>query len=334
MFRRFVTGIALMTFGASGLLADFTYHEKSTITGGAMMAMLKVMSVFSKKLTEPIETTVSVKGDRMVHRTATHSTVIDLSSQTITSIDTQKKTYSVMTFEEMKRALEQMQQKMKDQKSGTEMNFKVSVDPTGKTRDIDGLTAKEMIVKMIMEGTDQKSGQKGGMTITVDSWVGPAVAGYEEVRKFQVRMAEKLNWAPGGNMFMQRPDVAQGYAEAAKEMSKLDGIPVLQIMSMGAEGQPAAGGDQPTQQPQQQQQQQAAPPTVGGILGSRLGLGRKKQQPAQDTQNAPAGNSNPGSLLEMTMQLNSFSAGPVDESLFAIPAGFKKVEPDLKRGMQ
>jgi hypothetical protein len=33
----------------------------------------------------------------------------------------------------------------------------------------------------------------------------------------------------------------------------------------------------------------------------------------------------------MTTELTSFSSNPVDPSLFAAPAGFKKVDPDLKK---
>ena len=97
---------SLAALAAAPLLADFTYQETSTITGGAVMSMMKVVGVFSKQAREPIVSTVSVKGNRMLHKSNTHATVIDLDSQTITSIDFQKKQYSVMTFEEMKQALE------------------------------------------------------------------------------------------------------------------------------------------------------------------------------------------------------------------------------------
>jgi hypothetical protein len=37
--------------------------------------------------------------------------------------------------------------------------------------------------------------------------------------------------------------------------------------------------------------------------------------------------------MEMTTELSDFSAGPVDDAQFAIPAGFKKVNPEMtKRG--
>src|SRR5215831_645847 len=264
----------ILTIAAAPLLADFTYQETTSITGGAMKSMLAVAGVFSKTLREPVVATISVKGDRMVHKTSSHASVIDLGSQTITSIDFQKKQYSVITFEEMKQALDQMAQKMKQNDKG-EMSFKVSANATGKTRQAAGFDAKEMIMKMEMEGTDKQSGQKGGMTVTSDMWIAQGVPGYQDVRNFYKRMAEKLNWTPGGNMFMQNPDAAKGMAEVYKEVAKLDGVPMQQMITMGAAGQPAGDGAakaQPQQQPQQQQER----PTIGGVLGGRFGLGKKK----------------------------------------------------------
>src|SRR6516165_9049210 len=92
IFMRKLAGVAgIVVLGAAPLMADFTYQETSTITGGAMMSMLKIAGVFSKQAREPIVSTISVKGDRMVHKSNTHASVIDLSSQTITSIDFQRK---------------------------------------------------------------------------------------------------------------------------------------------------------------------------------------------------------------------------------------------------
>ncbi len=344
MLKKVVTIAGITSLAGSSLLADFTYQETSTITGGMMMSMMKIAGAFNKQAREPIQSTVAVKGDMMVHRTATHASVIDLGSRTITSIDFQKKQYSVMTFEEMKQMMEQMSQKLQ-KNDNAEMQFKVSADATGQTKQVSGFEAREMIMKMEMQGTDKDSGQKGGMTVTTDMWIAPGVPGYQEVRNFQKRMAEKLSWTPGGNMFMSNPQVSQGMAEVYKEVAKLDGMPVQQLISMGMAGQPPAAGapsDGSAAQPQQQQQPAAQPTSVGGAiggaLGSRFGLGRKK--PAADQQaaapaNAPAASGQPsgapGSLLEMTTELGSFSSNSADASLFAVPAGFKKVDSDLKK---
>lgn len=338
-----IVGVAAIS--VSPLLADFTYQEKSTITGGAIASMLKIAGVFSKQAREPIQSTVSVKGDRMVSRTATHISIIDLKNQTITSVDMQRKSYSVMTFDQMRQMMEQMQQSMQNSKknsdansgSNTKMDFKVSATDPGNTKQVNGYDAKEMILKMEMQGTDQDSGQKGSMVITTDMWIAPAVAGYAEVREFHKHMAEKLNWTPNGNLFASRPDVSQGMAEVYKEVGKLDGIPVLQNVVMTAEGQAGAQGQSKDSQPQQQQQQQSQPamerPSLGGALGGMLGVKRNKKNtsdPPPDT--SKNNNSQPGSLLEMTTEMSGFSTAPVDDSQFAVPAGFKQVETPTRRG--
>jgi hypothetical protein len=330
MLRKSFILVCVSSLACSPLLADFTYQETSTVTGGMVASMLKVAGVFSKQAREPIVSTVSVKGNRMLHRSQYRASVIDLDAQTITSIDFQKKTYSVMTFDEMKQALDQMQQRMKQQSADNQaqVNFKVEVKPTGQTKPVSGLDCKEMILTMTMEGTDEKTGQKGGMVITSDMWISPDAAGYKEVREFHRRMAEKMAWTPGGNMFMQNPQASQGMAELYKEAAKLEGIPAQQSISMGVAGQPGSGQAQPQQQPPAQR------PSLGGMLGSRIGISRQNKD-SQQPQATPADNSGaggaPGSLLQMTTELSSFSPAPVDDSQFLVPAGFKKVEPDLKR---
>jgi hypothetical protein len=125
-------------------------------------------------------------------------------------------------------------------------------------------------------------------------------------------------------------------ASAYKEMAKLDGVPVLQTIVMGGAGQPGAGqpGAAGSSEPAPAEQPAAERPSLGGALGGGLGgglgrlggLGRKKAEPKQEA-SAPAASGTPGSLLEMKTELSSFSAGPVDESQFVVPAGFKKVDP-------
>jgi hypothetical protein len=325
-----VVGVVALT--ASPLLADFSYQQTSTITGGMMASLMKVAGVFSKQAREPMRSTVAVKGNRMVHRSENSSSIIDLDSETITHVDMQKKTYTVMTFAEMKQALEQAQENMAKHKKADQpdVSFKVSVNDTGKTKSISNLNAHEMILKMEMQSTDPQTAQQGAMVVTTDMWIAPAASGYQEVRNFYRKMAEKMDWSPEGGMFMSRPDVAKGMAEVYKEGAKLDGMPVFETISMGASGQPGNGtsADAP---PAQQQPQQSSRPSLGGALGGalggKLGIGRKKNSdPPSDQQSASGSGSASGSLLEMTTEMSGFSSGAVDGSWFEVPAGFKKVE--------
>ena len=240
------------------------------------------------------------------HRTTIHASVIDLASGTMTSIDFQKKQYSVITFKETKQMMEQMSQKMqKNDKAEMSSRFRRT---NGQDEEVSGFEAKEMIMKLEMEGTDKDSGQKGGMTVTTDMWIAPGVPGYQE-------SANSRNAWPKAQLDSRRQHVhvqpagLQGMAEVYKEVAKLDGMPVQQLISMGVAGQPPAAGAEGSAAPAQQQpaaqpqpQQQSAPPTsvggaIGGALGSRFGLGRKKpaaDQPAHPGQWYASAGSPPG----------------------------------------
>src|SRR5579885_2986674 len=155
-----LAGITLLA--APALLADFSYQESTQITGGAMASLIKVVGIFSKQSREPMQSSVLLKGDVLARRSANHLELIDLSNQTITSVDLQKKTYSVMTFEQMKQMLNQVSEKMQEQKNSNsgQVNWKVSAAATGNTKPVAGYDAKEMLIQVEMEGADPQTGQK------------------------------------------------------------------------------------------------------------------------------------------------------------------------------
>jgi hypothetical protein len=341
MGKRYASCMGIMALSTTSLFADFSYRETSKITGGMVAGMMKIAGAFSKAAREPMDATVAVKGNKLVHRGSTHMSLIDLDAKTITTVDLQKKQYSVMTFEEMRQAMENMAKKMK-QDSSADMKMRVSAEPTGKTKEISGYNAKEVLMKISMDIQDQKSKQSGSMVVYTDLWIAENVAGYSEIAGFYKRMSEQLNWTPGGGMFMQQPEIAKGMAEAFKEVSKMNGAPVFQKVSMGPEGMAPPNADAPA--PAAEQKQQQPKPNVGnaigGALGGRLGglggLGRKKQQdppPQEQSQQQPPpqqGSGATGSMIEMETTYSNF-APTADASLFDIPAGFKQVESDMKK---
>jgi hypothetical protein len=115
--------------------ADFTYTSKTDITGGSMKSMLGMAARFSK---EPMGNTTTVhryKGDKMATQTGKTGSIVDLASETMTSIDYDKKEYSVITFAEFSEAMKKMMAKM-DPKSGKQqanVKFNVTVNNTGQT---------------------------------------------------------------------------------------------------------------------------------------------------------------------------------------------------------
>jgi hypothetical protein len=311
--------------------------------------------------------------------------IIDLDQETITKIDHTKKQYSVVTFQEMKAAMEEAMRKAQAQPKQApapqttnttpppEMKFKVSVTNTGASKQVAGLAASESILKMSMEAKDQKSGQTGNMAMTNDMWMAPEIPGYGEVRDFNSRMAVKMGTVFSGatgslmspQMLATQPGMFSGMADMAKEMSKLKGVPVSQIMRMGttADGSPLPAASEAPLPP-------SNGPTAGSVAsqagasatdsaansaasnaGSHMGLsgianlggfgGFHKKKPDTTAQPAPANGAPPNGappnaavLMESSTEMTRFSSAPVDATLFNVPAAYSKVASEYQKGHQ
>ncbi|MDQ2950604.1 MAG: DUF4412 domain-containing protein [Acidobacteriota bacterium] len=323
-----VRAALIISVTAVPLLADFTYDETSQMTGGSMLQVMQMAARFSKdsrKMTQPILTTISFQGNRMLRKTADEATIIDLDKQTITTINFAKKSYSVGTFEELKQqmaaASEKMRSKTADQPTAS---FDVKVEDTGKTKNVNGSNTHEMKMTMTMSGKDEKSGTQGAMDVVSDMWIAPDVAGYGEARDFQRRMAQSLGWTPGQNPMLSRPDVAKAMAEVYKQGSKLDGMPLATTIRMGAniQGTPATSGQAPSNP--DAQNASASPESVAGALAGALGgfgMGRhKKQKDSKDSKDSDP------CLMEMTTEINNYNSNPADSAMFQVPSGFEKVD--------
>lgn len=362
MIRKTLVAGAVCVLAAQ---ADFSYEQTSKITGGAMAGMMKVAGAFSRTAREGAKTTIMVKGDRMVTASQDSLDIIDLNAETFTHVDLKKKQYAVATFADMARAMQQMAERMgqKKNEAGADLQFSADVKNTGATKVISGLNTKQTVVTLSMKGTDAKSGESGAMDFVMDMWLAPDMPGYDEVRSFYTRMAQKVAWNPGGGMMgAMMAQHAKGMSELVKEMSKLDGVPVVQVTRIGAAGTGAGAAGAPAPQPQPRAEQQG--PTAGdaaanaaagaaanrsgraGAIASGLGgfggfggFGRKKKkqqeeqaQPQPEPQaQAQAG---PASVMEMTTELTGFSSAPVDGSKFEIPAGYKQVQHPMTKGLK
>jgi hypothetical protein len=148
----------------------------------------------------PVITGVASDGHQMARLGPDHGEIVDLDKETVTSIDFAKKQYSVMTFAELKKNVVQ---------------FKTSVTKTGKQKDISFFNVYEAIVKI----------ESGAQTLSADMRLTSGISGYENIQKFQ-----QLGLPPGQGPLL---------TELSKEVSKLDGIPMHQTISITGSGKPS-----------------------------------------------------------------------------------------------
>ncbi len=352
--RQFAFFAAMLTVVSPlALRADFSYQETTKMTGGMAMAAARFGG---SRALQPHVSTVVLRGNRMAHISDRSAQITDLEKDTITMVDFDKKTYSVMTFEEMKKMMQDAMSRMQTQPEHAEMSFKADVKQTGQSKPVNGIDAKEFILTLTMQGTDRQSGQTGNINFTNDMWMAPEFPGYDQVRDFQMRMGRKMGMVLGGNpMAMMRPGMAKGMAQMVEHMSKLKGVPVMQVMRVGstADGQPLPAASEAPDLASQM-------PSAGDIMGqaaagaatneaaSRMGrlgglaggiggiggFGRKKKPAPQEEQPPQAKPSSAAGMLlmESTTEMTGFSSAAVDPSKLEVPAGFKQVESEFGRG--
>ncbi len=322
--------------------ADFSYQEKAQVTGGALLKMMRFMPG-AGKIKEPMYTQVYFQKNRSARVMDREVDIIDLGKEQMIHIDLEKKTYSVITFEEYRKAVAAMAEKMaKQMGSDTQVvaDMRLSVKDGGESKVIQGMPAKLMKLHLEMDMKDQKSGQTFTTTIDMDEWRTPQVPGHDQVRAFYIAFAEKVGMGPETMRTMQlamgQAGTAEGMARLAKETSKLEGVPLVQVTRMMGLGMGLPDVDMPSGA---EVTGAAAESAVGGALGrlGRIGglggFGRRKKQeepPPQKKAEEPK-KAEPSVLLEMTSESSNFSTAAVDASKFAIPAGFKEVEHEMKK---
>jgi hypothetical protein len=348
-------------------LADVSYQETTQVTGGSMMGMAKMAGAFSsqaKQMLAPTTTTVLIHGGCMVRSNPHTTEIIDLDAQTITNIDHDKRSYSVMTFQQMQQAMANAAAKAKGSQpstaNGSQMSFDAHISSTGATRQLDGETAHETLLTITMIANTGDASGKGGMAATSEMWLIKDAPGMAEMRRFSERMAKELSMdmtaSAMTSLISAEPGGAQALEELKKESAKVSGLPVLQVTRVGmtVNGQPlpapsvaplpqsqdqnhsSAAGDAGKQvavgtATQEAGSQMAKLGTFGRALGgSSMGalLGHAPSKPAPSS----ASNADPataGVLMENQTETSGFSVAAVDTNSFQIPAGYKLVASPL-----
>ena len=347
------------------IMADLRYDETTEIKGGIMESLGKMASMFGAKGLDKSTTSTYIKGDRLRqdqlnNADVVSSSIIQLDREQIVSLDHKKKTYSVMTFAEMKAQMEKAMAAMKSppknqppskadpEKPDVKVEPKINVKDTGETKVINGFNTRKVILTVEIEGEDQKTKDKGAMGADTELWLTKDISGFDEQNKFYAKYAQKMaspelvkavKPSPGMG---QNPQTAESMAAMRKKMEGLDGVPILTIMSFNLSGTPSAETKEQSnsrQTPTKKEEEQ--PENVGAAIGKALGgfggfggFGKKKKKeepapPAQTSQ--PSTNSDEkvsATLMTTTTELKGFSTSAVDGGLFEVPAGYKLKDRD------
>src|SRR4029450_3423281 len=194
--------MALAAIAGASLTADVRSQEKSRVQlGGARGRMASMVG--GKAANEGITSEVAVKGDRKLTRTDDRGQIIDLAQEKVYEVDYADKSYKVATFAEIRKRIEEAQQKAKDQmaraqgKQGSEPQKKMAIDvvskETGEKKAINGFDCRQVITTVTMHEGGKTVEPPGGMILTTDSWLTPTIPAMKDAREFDRRYFEKIS---------------------------------------------------------------------------------------------------------------------------------------------
>ena len=241
---------------AAGLAhADASYQETVQVTGGSLVDTLKKIPFMPKSMKQILEPMVSRKalhGNQLVSISKSTTEIIDLDQETITQIDTERKTWSVVTFAQMRQAFKDAPKRLEEAQAGThaekpaqpadggqpqvKVTFEINVTDPGAVKSINGVSAREQVMTMKAHVTDanppaDKPPQTVTYTMITDVWTAPEPPEMKEIDDFYVRYGRKLmEGVDAAALMKSMQPVINGSALSALFMNQPGAGPAAQDM--------------------------------------------------------------------------------------------------------
>lgn len=304
-------------------------------------ALGRMMNFFGgKTMRDGIVNTVALKGNRLLTTSGDNGEIIDLGEEKVYALDLKNKSYSVITFAEMRKKMEEAMAKAekdaaaakpepeKPDPSQPKKEFEVDFAITEGTgaRQIAGMDTKESIATVTVREKGKTLEQSGGFVLESHLWLTPKVAALQELADFRLKYAQQV-YGPmiaqaGANLtqaMAMYPQMKDALAKFGDEVKKLNGTALLTESAFIAVASPEA-------QSERAEQKSEPAPGIGGLLGGlggRFGRG-KKDQPAGGGQPSAAGGGAPGRTTIMTTSTETLQITPsASAEDVAVPAGLK-----------
>lgn len=233
--------LPLVALAAGPARADVKTREKSQIKFEGMLG--RMVGMFGGKAAkEGIESATAVKGNRKATMNDTTGHIVDLSEEKIYDVDMAKKTYAVMTFDQMRQRMREARERAekdarkeqgKEEKAGQpQKEFEVDFDvkETGQKKSLAGYDTREVVMTITVREKGKTLEDGGGVVMTADLWMGPNIPAMKEVAEFELRYLKQLQPdAPGMSaeqmaaVMAMYPMVKQAMERLQKEGTKLSG---------------------------------------------------------------------------------------------------------------
>src|SRR4030095_3970221 len=197
LFRSCALACACVTLVVLPAHADVKTREKAQVKlEGGLGMMMRMWA--GNTPPDGVVSTAAVKGNRKATMNDTTGTIVDLTEQKVYQLDIKDKSYRVVTFDEMRRKLQEAQeraakqaketqQEPAKQQSGKEVEFDFDMKETGQTKSIAGYDAREVVMTVTVREKGKTLDESGGIVLTADSWLGPDIPALRELAEFEMK---------------------------------------------------------------------------------------------------------------------------------------------------
>jgi hypothetical protein len=173
-----------------------------------------------------------VKGDRKAELNDAFGRIVDLKEEKVYELDVKKKTYEVVTFDELRRRMREAREKAEKEapkeekapeqdKPAREMEVDFDIKETGQTRSVAGHTAKEVVMTVTVREKGRALEDGGGMVMTSSSWMAPAIPAMKELSDFERRYWKAIAPEVSGMSAEQMAAVMAMYPMVKPAMERL-----------------------------------------------------------------------------------------------------------------
>jgi hypothetical protein len=293
LLRIATLALPLTILAAAPAYADAKTRDKTTVKFEGMLG--RMFNLFGGKAAkEGVEAKTAVKGSRKATINDNNGHIVDLSEEKVYDLDMRKKTYTVTTFEELRRRMRESEEKAKEQaskeepsrpqepqqqqKPSKEYEVDFDVKDTGQKKQIAGYDTHESIVTITVREKGKTLEESGGLVMTNDMWLGPRVPQMKEFTDFEMRYWKQLQGPQVTEMSAEQmaavvamfPLVSRAMERMQKDGDKLSGTALDTTTIVESVKSP----DQLTQQ--QQQNSSSTGGGIGGLLAKKM---MKKDEP-------------------------------------------------------
>lgn len=298
-----------------------------TVSKPEMAGAMGMMARMAPGAMAETRVTTSVEGNFVRTDDADRtSTILDWAEGRFTFLNHEDRTWYSMSLDEMMSQATMGASAMSGE-AGSMPD--IQVERTGRTQEIEGFTAEQVLMFVIPPPADEEEATEGAptMAVVVDMWLSKDFPGHEAFTRAQEAMAGQAGAGMSG-AFAMDPAMAEAGQRIAEEMKGMEGVPVRTVTSM-VMVPPGSTLDRETLLAEADKPLGAAGPAGGGLDAARqaLGgmLGRRRQQQAPPDDSAVA--AGPSVCMRITQVVEEVRVGSIPEDRFQVPAGYQEAPP-------